>query len=240
MEHSILRDSLQGGIPPPMVPIVFAGMAGANIPMETTMRLGPSLHQRASTSGINRKQPIWLLHSSPERLPSSNPYIIRILRKLRVPTQPALAPRLKAQQPTTISPAVPTTIISTRGHDLILGPSAPVASAPRIGAKGGFLGSTRMKCPATQTQFKLRRLLRWLGPGSLCILIQQSPGHTQQQQQPPTSQPQATSAQAQEQSTQSSPNNIFFYHWQPPNSQASGSSNQPTTPSGNFHQVLIG
>lgn len=28
MEHDILRTSLQGGIPPPMVPVVFAGMGG--------------------------------------------------------------------------------------------------------------------------------------------------------------------------------------------------------------------
>ena len=32
MEHDILRTSLQGGIPPPMVPVVFAGMGGGNLP----------------------------------------------------------------------------------------------------------------------------------------------------------------------------------------------------------------
>ncbi len=32
MEHDILRTSLQGGIPPPMIPVVFAGMAGGVIP----------------------------------------------------------------------------------------------------------------------------------------------------------------------------------------------------------------
>jgi hypothetical protein len=31
-EHDILRTSLQGGIPPPMVPMVFAGMGGGNLP----------------------------------------------------------------------------------------------------------------------------------------------------------------------------------------------------------------
>ena len=31
-EHEILRTSLQGGIPPPMVPVVFAGMAGGVLP----------------------------------------------------------------------------------------------------------------------------------------------------------------------------------------------------------------
>ncbi|CAK7267418.1 hypothetical protein SEPCBS119000_002536 [Sporothrix epigloea] len=31
-EHDILRTSLAGGIPPPMVPIVFAGMGGGNLP----------------------------------------------------------------------------------------------------------------------------------------------------------------------------------------------------------------
>ncbi|KAK3372844.1 hypothetical protein B0T24DRAFT_621483 [Lasiosphaeria ovina] len=31
MEHDILRTSLQGGIPPPMVPVVFAGMSGGVI-----------------------------------------------------------------------------------------------------------------------------------------------------------------------------------------------------------------
>ena len=32
MEHDILRTSLQGGIPPPMVPVVFAGMGGGVLP----------------------------------------------------------------------------------------------------------------------------------------------------------------------------------------------------------------
>ncbi|EFW99013.1 hypothetical protein CMQ_4865 [Grosmannia clavigera kw1407] len=31
-EHEMLRTSLNGGIPPPMVPIVFAGMAGGSLP----------------------------------------------------------------------------------------------------------------------------------------------------------------------------------------------------------------
>lgn len=31
-EYDILRASLQGGIPPPMVPVVFAGMGGGNLP----------------------------------------------------------------------------------------------------------------------------------------------------------------------------------------------------------------
>ncbi len=35
MEHDILRTSLQGGIPPPMVPVVFAGMAGGVLPQAT-------------------------------------------------------------------------------------------------------------------------------------------------------------------------------------------------------------
>lgn len=32
LEHEILRTSLAGGIPPPMVPIVFAGMGGGTLP----------------------------------------------------------------------------------------------------------------------------------------------------------------------------------------------------------------
>lgn len=32
MEHDILRTSLQGGIPPPMIPVVFAGMGGGALP----------------------------------------------------------------------------------------------------------------------------------------------------------------------------------------------------------------
>jgi hypothetical protein len=32
MEHDILRTSLQGGIPPSMVPVVFAGMGGGTLP----------------------------------------------------------------------------------------------------------------------------------------------------------------------------------------------------------------
>lgn len=32
LEHDMLRTSLQGGIPPPMIPVVFAGMGGGTLP----------------------------------------------------------------------------------------------------------------------------------------------------------------------------------------------------------------
>jgi len=35
IEQSMLRDSLNGGIPPPMVPLIFAGMGGGNLPSHT-------------------------------------------------------------------------------------------------------------------------------------------------------------------------------------------------------------
>ncbi|KIV94765.1 hypothetical protein PV10_02497 [Exophiala mesophila] len=35
IEQTMLRESLQGGIPPPMVPLVFAGIGGGNLPSHT-------------------------------------------------------------------------------------------------------------------------------------------------------------------------------------------------------------
>jgi len=35
VEQSMLRESLQGGVPPPMVPLIFAGMGGGNLPGHT-------------------------------------------------------------------------------------------------------------------------------------------------------------------------------------------------------------
>ncbi|KAK5084533.1 hypothetical protein LTR05_005611, partial [Lithohypha guttulata] len=35
IEQTMLRDSLHGGIPPPMVPLIFAGMGGGNLSNHT-------------------------------------------------------------------------------------------------------------------------------------------------------------------------------------------------------------
>ncbi|KAJ9663227.1 hypothetical protein H2198_000988 [Neophaeococcomyces mojaviensis] len=35
IEQTMLRESLQGGVPPPMVPLIFAGMGGGNLPGHT-------------------------------------------------------------------------------------------------------------------------------------------------------------------------------------------------------------
>ena len=35
IEQDMLRDSLQGGVPPPMVPLIFAGIGGGNLPAHT-------------------------------------------------------------------------------------------------------------------------------------------------------------------------------------------------------------
>jgi hypothetical protein len=217
IEHSILHESLQGGIPPPMVPIVFAGMAGANIPMETTIGWA---HHYMNELNIRNQQEAANLAAAQQSgtLPSSNPY--KYVPSAPAPSQPVQAAP-PAQQNSTFLP--PYSQPSTRPRS-DTGPAAAVSTPRTDQGRLPRINTTEM--PNTQPIPALSAAQLAGQP-----LHPIPPSQASQQQAAPISQPPSGPAQ---ESSQSSPNNIFFYHWQPPNSQAPGSSNQPTTPSGNF------
>ncbi|KAL8288583.1 hypothetical protein RB597_000618 [Gaeumannomyces tritici] len=56
-EHEILRTSLQGGIPPPMVPVVFAGMGGNMLPQAALEWAHQFMHSQVQSHQQHPHQP---------------------------------------------------------------------------------------------------------------------------------------------------------------------------------------
>lgn len=64
-EHEILRTSLQGGIPPPLVPIVFAGMGGAVVSpaaLEWAQRFMSWQSGQQQPPALMPPGPVWMEH----------------------------------------------------------------------------------------------------------------------------------------------------------------------------------
>jgi hypothetical protein len=210
IEQDMLRTSLNGGIPPYMIPMVFAGMGGGNLPnasLEWAQHYMAQAHQLQQQQHLQQQQQLLpsQSHTSPEQLQR------RDSRAQPYGGQPLQAPMTLPSTP--IGPST-----SQSGS---FPPNYPMSPATRSRSNTGTLA----RPPATS---QLPRLNTGelhiqqvpVGPPGMQILPGQ-PGH-----------PLSQSQSAQQQETQSSPS-IYFHHWQPPTSQAGTSSaNQPTTPSG--------
>ena len=204
MEHEILKTSLHGGIPPPLVPVVFAGMGGG--------ALSPAALEWAQqfiTSQSPHQQPPALMppgavSSEHQRRDSQAQAYGQYSVSGGVPSTPG-----SAQGPPSVYTAgYPGSPTRPRGL------SMPGAMAGRALIGGGSnLPNLNTNVPG--------------GPGGPSAATHQaglSQSQQQQQQQP---------QQQQQQEAQPSPS-IYFHHWQPPTSQAGGRSGaeQPATPSG--------
>nr|OQO20492.1 hypothetical protein B0A51_12121 [Rachicladosporium sp. CCFEE 5018] len=91
VEQSMLRESLQGGVPPQMVPMIYAGIGGANL-AQVSMEW---LHQYAAQLQAAQQQQI--LQASPEA--SRDPRMIGPASGVFAPLQPAPVQVLSSQQP---------------------------------------------------------------------------------------------------------------------------------------------
>ncbi|KAH8820012.1 hypothetical protein F5884DRAFT_33402 [Xylogone sp. PMI_703] len=215
IEQDMLRTSLNGGIPPYMVPMVFAGMGGGNLPnasLEWAQHYMAQAHQLQQQQQIPPPQQLLPAqsHASPDQGQQ---------RDLRI-----ISPPYNAQQPLPTQHPAPMTL-----------PSTPVAAAPGAGFVSGYPmspGSRSRRATLSQGAMtgqpqttQLPRLntgeihSQPLPPGPSIQMVSGQPSHPLQQTQT-----------VQQQETQSSPS-IYFHHWQPPTSQASSSGNQPATPS---------
>ena len=217
IEQTMLRESLQGGVPPYMVPMVFAGMGGgnlANASLEWTQHYMAqiSLQQHQQQQQLQNLPPPQ--HSSPDlrrdaRLipgPQPNPYATQQPPGL---VQPPTVPPGQQPQPQAVpnsSFASPYQNITqdrlrTQPQQQGILPAAPPTSAPRL--------------PPTQPT------LSRLNTGEM--QIQPPPqGGLQLPSQHPLQQTQS----AQQQDQQATSPSIYFHHWVPPNSHK-----DPQTPS---------
>jgi len=222
VEQSMLQTSLDGGIPPYMIPLVFAGMGGGNLPnasLEWAQHYMAQAHHLQQQQQVEQQQQQHQQPLPPSQAQTSPEQMQR--RDSRALNQPYGAP----QQP------APMTL-----------PSTPVG--PQTSQQSGNFPPNYSLSPLSrsrqlhQAQGTIARPpqtshLPRLNTGE--ILVQQPPAGPNMQilsGQPSHPLQQAQSAQPQD--SQSSPS-IYFHHWQPPTSNAGTSSTaayQPSTPSG--------
>ncbi|KAL9004857.1 MAG: hypothetical protein Q9188_002345 [Gyalolechia gomerana] len=225
VEQTILRESLQGGIPPYMVPMVFAGMAGGTLPntalewaqhamASITLQQQAQLQQQQQQQQAQQQQPQQQQHQQPSQAPAQSSSDQRRLTGPQPnpygPQQLQQAPRAatpQTQQNTGFAPSYQSSNVSV-DRARLPGPSptmAPSTSAARQPS------STLPRLNTVETPVQQ---VPQAHPG-----LQLPAQHPLQQTQ---------HAQQQEQQV-SSP--IYFHHWVPPNTQ--GSSNKdPGTPTG--------
>lgn len=208
IEHDILRTSLSGGIPPHLIPLVFAGMGGGNLPsaglewaqryvaQEQQQQLPPP-QQQLTSAVVPAQPPSPMLRREDRQI--SHPYV---------------------HSSHTAPPTIPSTPVATLSQQppFVQGQSGPgySTSPPR--------SRTQLPGPSALARTPQSGALPRLNTGDVQILQSQPPvsqAQSQQQTQPSEPSPQ-----------QQSPG-IYFHHWQPPTSQAAtGPSTQPATSSG--------
>ncbi|KAF7871523.1 hypothetical protein EAF04_003630 [Stromatinia cepivora] len=190
IEQDMLRTSLAGGIPPYMIPMVFAGMGGGNLPnasLEWAQHYMAQAHQLQQHQVQRQLVPGQSQHTSPEQLQRGD-------------SRPAFG----GQHPAPVT--VPSTPIGPTGPGFLSGYQMSPASRPRHTEGSLARATANSQLPRLNTGEML--IQPPPAASSMQILPGQS-GHPLAQLQ---------SAQ-QQQEPQSSPS-IYFHHWQPPTSQA--------------------
>ncbi|KAI9696067.1 MAG: hypothetical protein M1836_005898 [Candelina mexicana] len=221
IEQAMLRDSLAGNIPPYMVPLIFAGMGGGNLPnasLEWAQHYMAQNHQLQQHYQQLQQQALPQQQASPPEL----------RREQRVITQPQPNPYGPSQQqPPVASPAVHTqprqsaAFVPTYSLTSI-SPSAVVSVQQAAAAQA----TAPTSAPRPPVQSSLPRLntgeMQIQQPPAGPSAIQMSAAN---QSIHPLHQTQAAQQQQDQQSTSPA---LFFHHWQPPTSQASSSQNTPS------------
>ncbi|KAJ4303363.1 hypothetical protein N0V90_002256 [Kalmusia sp. IMI 367209] len=215
IEQSMLRESLQGGVPPHLIPMIFAGMGGGSLASISADMLRE--HQLELQAAQRQAQAQAQAQLSPE---------LRRETRLIGQTQPG-AYGAQPQTPQTVLP--PTAVLpgqplpSQAQHSAFSqSPYAGGNVSPRTrAAQTGHVGAPT-SAPRPPPQSQLPRLTT-------------NEMHIQQPPAAPSNVQQLQQTQSTQQEQQSSPS-IYFHHWVPPNSQQekSSSGNPPATPSGKY------
>ncbi|KAF2878071.1 hypothetical protein BDV95DRAFT_613698 [Massariosphaeria phaeospora] len=213
IEQAMLRESMQGGVPPHLVPMIFAGIGGGNL-----ASMSADWIQQYSAQLQNSHQ------QQQQQAPSGQSPELR--RETRMIGQPPPGAYGQPQTPQSVLP--PTSVLpgqplpSQSQHAAFA--STPYTSgnvSPRArAAQTGHVGAPT-SAPRAPPQSPLPRLTT-------------NEMHIQQPPVAPSSIQQLHQSQSVQQE-QSSPS-IYFHHWVPPNSQQDkgGSGNPPATPSGKY------
>ncbi|KAF4633380.1 hypothetical protein G7Y89_g4739 [Cudoniella acicularis] len=215
IEQDMLRTSLTGGIPPYMIPMVFAGMGGGNLPNASLewaqhyMAQAHHLQQQQQQIQQQQQQQQQLLPSQVQTSPE---------QPQRQESR-AQAPPFSGQHPVPLT--LPSTPVGPPGPQQgSFLPSYPLSPASRARQNAQGQG-TIVRPPPTSHLPRLNTgemLIQPPPPGPNVQILPGQPGHPLQQSQT-----------AQQQEAQSSPS-IYFHHWQPPTSQAGTSSDHTSSP----------
>jgi len=209
IEQDMLRTSLSGGIPPYMIPMVFAGMGGGNLPnasLEWAQHyLAQSQHFQPQQQG--QQQPL-LPSSQSQQSPE------QIQRR-----DSRAAPSAYGQQQAPLTlPSTPVGASSQHSAGFLPGQQGSPDARNRQLVQGNSGVQTQVSQLPRLNTGEMHIQPPPAGPG-IQILPGQGNHPLQQSQTARQQEPQSPS--------------IYFHHWQPPTSQASTSSaNQPTPPSG--------
>jgi hypothetical protein len=209
IEQSMLRESMQGGVPPHLVPIIFAGIGGGNLANISA----EWIQQYTATVQAAHQQAQAQAQLSPDAR-----------RDSRMIAQPSSS--VYGGQPHTPQTGLPSTSVFPGQSLPTQSQQAPAAyggmMSPRARAShpSGILGApTSAPRPVPQSQ------LPRLTTNDMNI------------QPPPTASSHTQPLQSQStQQEQSSPS-IYFHHWVPPsssNQEKSSSGNPPATPLGKY------
>ena len=249
IEQQMLHDALQGGIPPYLVPIMFAGMGGANVAnvsvewaqhymaqftMQQQLQLQQQQQAQAQQAQLQQQQH-QQQHQQPQQQPQAqaqlSPEQRRDSRMLVGPQpnpygaqqmQPASQP---TSQPSSLQSAQQLSSQTQAGTSFFPPPSS---AAERVRTQPPALqAAPPTSAPRGPSSTTLPRL------NTVEISIQQPPSGTSTLQLPGPHLQQAPSAPQQAEQQAQSPT-IFFHHWTPPTQQqgGGGGGKDPPTPSG--------
>ena len=221
IEQDMLRESLQGGIPPVMVPLIFAGMGGGNLPHQSLewaqhymaqMSLQQSQAQQqqlqAQQQAQQQQQVQQQQQQPPPPPPAPQPALPEDIRRDSRMVPPSAYPGHQQIQPAPTSSLGQLQQMPAQATHTTL---ARQAAAPRASTSSSNLA--RLNTNEIQIQ----------GPP-----ISNAPPPFASQGSHPLQQSQI--AQQEPQQTQSSPS-IYFHHWVPPNTSSGQNAATPSTKS---------
>ncbi|KAK7622189.1 hypothetical protein IWX50DRAFT_693396 [Phyllosticta citricarpa] len=201
IEQSMLRESIQGGVPPHLVPMIFAGIGGAGVASANL----EWLQQYVAQLQAQQQQAVAQAQGSPD---------LRREQRLITPAQPGVygqappavpgPPALPGQA--VAGPAQPSGPFSASAHT-----PGSMSPAGRARAIQGYPTGPKLPPHSQLPRLTTNEMQIQPPPAAPVNLstIQQS-----QQQEPQTSSP-----------------SIYFHHWVPPTTQSGSGTNPPATPS---------
>ncbi|KAK4979464.1 hypothetical protein LTR66_010497 [Elasticomyces elasticus] len=221
IEQSMLRESMQGGVPPHMVPIIFAGIGGANL-ANVSMDW---LQQYAAQLQVAQQQQIKQETAATASI-STDPYHDSRLLSQAQPAYGAAAPSVQPQQVLQTASTIQSQSVAPNQQYQTTLPAYQTTD----GADTGRLRfhNTAQAAPMSASRAPLHASLPRLTTNEMNV-------------QPPPTGPSSAHPLQQSQTLMpeqptSSPS-IYFHHWVPPTSQTAESKpGHPQTPSGRTHE----